>query len=104
MVQASGVSLDDGACCINGCSRDVHARGMCRMHYDRWRRSGMGARKKRMSRACIQCGRFFETERRDKKTWFRQVSEGVEQEMPQVSGSFGFQAESVEVGVVGAEG
>ena len=68
MVQASGVSLDDGACCINGCSRDVHARGMCRMHYDRWRRGGMGARKKRMSRACIQCGRFFETERRDKKT------------------------------------
>ena len=49
MVQASGVSLDDGACCINGCSRDVHARGMCRMHYDRWRRGGMGARKKRMS-------------------------------------------------------
>lgn len=68
MVQASGVPLDDGACCINGCSRDVHARGMCRMHYDRWRRGGMGARKKRMSRACIQCGRFFETERRDKKT------------------------------------
>ena len=68
MVQASGVSLDDGACCINGCSRDVHARGMCRMHYDRWRRGVMGARKKRMSRACIQCRRFFETERRDKKT------------------------------------
>lgn len=28
-------------CSINGCERtDIHARGWCRMHYFRWRRSG----------------------------------------------------------------
>lgn len=66
MVQASRVRLAEGECSVNGCDGPVHAHGMCRSHYDRWRRSGSGARKRRMSRACLACGSFFETERRDK--------------------------------------
>jgi hypothetical protein len=26
-------------CDVDGCGRDVHARGMCPMHYQRWRRN-----------------------------------------------------------------
>lgn len=66
MVRASGVPLGEGLCNVNGCDGCVHAHGMCRSHYDRWRRSGSGARKRRMSRACLSCGSFFETERKDK--------------------------------------
>lgn len=66
MVPASRVRLAEGECSVNGCDGPVHAHGMCRSHYDRWRRSGSGARKRRMSRACLACGSFFETERRDK--------------------------------------
>lgn len=52
-------------CMVVGCERDALTHSMCRQHFDRWRRTG-DARKRRMSRACIVCGRFFETDRRDR--------------------------------------
>lgn len=61
---ASGVPVD-GVCVIVGCDKPSRKRGMCESHYARWRRTG-DARKRRMSRACLACGRFFETSRRDK--------------------------------------
>ena len=65
MVRSSGVQVS-GVCVIAGCGGDAVCKGLCRSHYDRQRYSGR-ARKVRMSRACLQCGRFFETERKDRK-------------------------------------
>lgn len=62
---ASGVPVD-GVCCVTGCLNPVRECGMCASHYARFKRTG-DARRRRMSRACLACGRFFETERRDKK-------------------------------------
>lgn len=53
------------ACLVAGCRRDAVTHSMCRTHFDRWRNTG-DARKQRLSRACLTCGRFFETDRRDK--------------------------------------
>lgn len=64
MVFASGVQVDE-ACSVNGCGRPVRELGMCAAHYARFKRTG-DARRRRMSRACLACGRFFETERKDK--------------------------------------
>lgn len=52
-------------CLISGCDREVVCRGLCKKHYDRLRRHG-SPELVRMSRACLACGRFFETTRRDK--------------------------------------
>lgn len=65
MVWASGVQVS-GMCVIAGCGGEVVCKGLCRSHYNRQYYSG-NARKLRMSRACLQCGRFFETERKDRK-------------------------------------
>ena len=64
MVFASGVQVD-GVCCVAGCTGVARKRGMCESHYARFRKTG-DARRRRMSRACLACGRFFETERKDK--------------------------------------
>lgn len=63
MVFASCLPVD--ACLVPGCGERVHARGLCRKHYDCRRLSGRAVRD-RMSRACLACGVFFETERKDR--------------------------------------
>lgn len=63
MVFPSGLSLTH--CLIPGCEEPVHAKGLCRSHYDSQRYSGRPVRD-RMSRACLACGVFFETERADR--------------------------------------
>lgn len=63
MVFASGFPL--AHCLIPGCEEPVHAKGLCRRHYDCRRNSGRAVRD-RMSRACLACGVFFETERKDR--------------------------------------
>lgn len=52
-------------CVVDGCGREAISRGLCRSHYDRLRYSGRTV-KQRMSRACLNCGRFFETDRKDR--------------------------------------
>ena len=52
-------------CEVPGCDAEVISRGMCRRHYDQWRAHGT-ALPKRLSRACSNCGVFFETTRRDR--------------------------------------
>lgn len=59
MVFASGFQ-----CMIAGCGRPVHAKGLCRRHYDSLRNNGCVVRD-RMSRACKACGVFFEASRAD---------------------------------------
>ena len=34
------VATADGGCGFEGCPREAHARGWCKMHYERWRRHG----------------------------------------------------------------
>lgn len=63
MVFASGVQV--AYCLVPGCMEPVHAKGLCRKHYDCRRNSGRAVRD-RMSRACLACGVFFETERKDR--------------------------------------
>lgn len=60
---ASGVPLN--SCVVVGCDKPVRERGMCASHYARFMRTG-DPRRRRMSRACLACGRFFETSRKDK--------------------------------------
>lgn len=65
MVLPSGVPVTSG-CLIAGCHEEPVAEGLCRMHYDRMRRTGNPV-KQRRSRACLVCGRYFEAERSTKK-------------------------------------
>lgn len=70
MVFASGVPVDAAAvdggavCMVSGCSRPVHARGLCRRHYDRNRLSGSPLRPLRQ-RLCPLCHEWFEPRRVD---------------------------------------
>lgn len=65
MVLPPGVPVS-GDCMISGCGEEPVADGLCRMHYDRLRRTGTPV-KQRRSRACLVCGRYFEAERTTKK-------------------------------------
>lgn len=65
MVLPSGVPVTSD-CLIAGCREEPVAEGLCRMHYDRMRRTGNPV-KQRRSRACLVCGRYFEAERSTKK-------------------------------------
>ena len=65
MVLPSGVPVTSD-CLIAGCREEPVAEGLCRMHYDRMRRTGNPV-KQRRSRACLVCGRYYEDERSTKK-------------------------------------
>lgn len=63
MVFASGVQVSAHVCMVAGCLEPVHAKGLCRSHYDRDRYSGSPERP-RMSRLC-PLGHWFEPKRVD---------------------------------------
>jgi 5-methylcytosine-specific restriction endonuclease McrA len=46
-------------CSIGGCSGPCHGRGMCNLHYRRWRRTGT-PHKRTFSITCIVCWKTFE--------------------------------------------
>lgn len=63
MVFASGVQVGGFVCSVPGCVEPVYARGLCRPHYDRDRRSGSPERPV-MQRLC-PLGHWFEPKRVD---------------------------------------
>lgn len=61
----SNRSGQKAACRIEDCSRPQHARGWCKMHYYRWRRTGTTREStpSRVELQCAECGSRFERKR-----------------------------------------
>lgn len=58
MVFSPGFQVNEFMCAVAGCPNTVYARGLCRTHYDRDRRTGSPVRMERQ-RPCPECHRYF---------------------------------------------